>query len=1278
MALFTVTALAPLPYASGSIEHAAAGRLHHEVVENLRATDSSGAPELPAQRPATRDYVDQHVNRWFQYADTSYSSPEQDKVFLFRVKASLHKLDALLDATPAAFQDPAEFERKGRTPLAGPSLQELAVVAREIDARWPGLLRAVLAFQDISKLEEFRADPRFQGLNFSNHPEASAAILKEEKIFAQAGLSPDAQELGLLLVAHHGFIGQSKRGEVTDEIFQPLLQYAIEKKDPDILKAYWMINVLDTAAVWEGLFTADFNHWFHDKYAQLQTLVDEATAAGRSARDVLRDPLAPGRQGHQPEQIALKRLILMGFDPNQIEAHIDRVFAGHLEARNRFYRQLARQEHSFSFWYTEMALSLMSPETQIKMMALSLDLADRLVDSPGQGLIDVNFYDIAEKVSVRFGSGMGEENLDHLDKLIAGLPLESFEADTAVATYVDNGVGGLRFEWDAANQALYPIFDPLIISGLDQRDVKRRLSELERQVDLVTEDHPVTFIQKAGPSSGGKVGVFPGSFDPLQKTHELLIEKALKEQSLDEIVLIISKQHITKPEFGTTIAQRLYMLEEQMKAKTGVRPRISIAVTQSGRYIEMSKVLEPYYPGASLQFLMGFDAFEQMFNEAQSGNTKEDLDGFFERHRALVSGRGYFHKEDVGRVLTELKRPEYLGFLDYINLPKEDRFSSSTEVRRRIRDGVPDNPLLPPALFRIIKVFGLYRKFRPGEIRAPSAAPVSITLVNLTSTRHNIITEPYGIYALLGDIRYRYGDNVSASMIDTQFGMSAAETVADIKSRKPQIVGLSAQLESNERLFAILNLISEDPWFQQNPVLVVVGHNLPTNENTGLLSRYPFLITVRGEGEAPLRELVHFVRGEIRMSDVPAASYVRHGKIVENDGVMVSAGELAMPSRDNLLEILARGGDVMIETSRGCGWGNCAFCFKDPFRAHKWEPLPDDVVLDGLEYLQNMGARHVVLTDWEFFGGGQSTEAGLQRAYRLAQKMKARGITKLHIAFACRADSIYAETDTPEMRELKLKTLKLLYEVGFQRAFLGLESGSDSQLIRFRKGTTARQNAEAVRLMRELKFNLSVGFIPMDPYVTLDEIRENIKFLRDNNLFIEPAYPLNQLKIQPNTQFYNLTLNDGLLGDRQANLHMFNVRYQHPEVQKIADAIQVVDEIGSVFYVLKYMYRTKFLNHISGDEDQVALLRTWFEEYNKMQIDYLEALVESVMDPTRFSEVIEEYRLRRFTLADAVGQDIEKGRLKDENHTLQLELTRIRPQRESFSRHLDLKSRQAA
>jgi len=79
-----------------------------------------------------------------------------------------------------------------------------------------------------------------------------------------------------------------------------------------------------------------------------------------------------------------------------------------------------------------------------------------------------------------------------------------------------------------------------------------------------------------------------------------------------------------------------------------------------------------------------------------------------------------------------------------------------------------------------------------------------------------------------------------------------------------------------------------------------------------------------------------------------------------------------------------------------------------------------------------------------------------------------------------------------------------------------------------------------------------------------------------------------------------------------------------------------------------------------------------------MQIDYLEALVESVMDPTRFSEVIEEYRLRRFTLADAVGQDIEKGRLKDENHTLQLELTRIRPQRESFSRHLDLKSRQAA
>ncbi|MCB4757603.1 MAG: radical SAM protein, partial [Elusimicrobia bacterium] len=611
----------------------------------------------------------------------------------------------------------------------------------------------------------------------------------------------------------------------------------------------------------------------------------------------------------------------------------------------------------------------------------------------------------------------------------------------------------------------------------------------------------------------------------------------------------------------------------------------------------------------------------------------------------------------------------------FINLPKGSRFTSSTEARRRVRENPPDNPLLSSKISRIIKALGFYQKEIVGQVRTPSSEPVSMVFVNLTSPRHEVITDPMGINALLGDVRRTYGDGVSASLIDTQFGMSAQETIAELKRRRPRFIGLSAQLESNERLYALLDIIASDPWFKENKVLTVVGHNLPTNENTGILNRYPFVVTVRGEGELAVRELVRFVRGEISINDVPAASYVRGGKIIENEGTPVSVLELGAPARDNLLEILEKGGDVMIETSRGCGWEQCVFCSRDPFRAHKWESYPDEAVLEDMEYLQRMGARNGILSDWEFLGGGIITEMGIRRAHRLASEMKKRGITKLRIAFAFRADSVFNPHDSPELADLKIRTFKLLHEVGFVRAFIGVEFGSDTQLDRNKKGITARQNAEAVRILKGLGFQLSCGYIPLDPYCTLDEIRANTKFLRENNLYVETVYPLNQMKVQGRTVLYNRVLIDGLLGLRQANLHTFDVRYQNPDVQKIADALNQVAEVGSVFYVLKYMYRTKFLNQITGDEEETELLRQRFEQYNRMEIDYLEALVENVHDEKLFASTIQVFRQKRLGLAMVVERDIQQGHIRDENGTLKKEIEKIRPVLDAMAKAM---TRQAA
>jgi len=80
-----------------------------------------------------------------------------------------------------------------------------------------------------------------------------------------------------------------------------------------------------------------------------------------------------------------------------------------------------------------------------------------------------------------------------------------------------------------------------------------------------------------------------------------------------------------------------------------------------------------------------------------------------------------------------------------------------------------------------------------------------------------------------------------------------------------------------------------------------------------------------------------------------------------------------------------------------------------------------------------------------------------------------------------------------------------LVEFGCKSIELGIESGSDSQLKRFDKGTTVSQNSEAVKIILELQeripnFLYCIDLILFDPYLTVNELSETIQFMIDNDL----------------------------------------------------------------------------------------------------------------------------------------------------------------------------------
>ncbi|KJJ84128.1 L-aspartate oxidase [Candidatus Omnitrophus magneticus] len=1204
------------------------------------------------------------IEELFRHLDKTYTSPENEKSFYTRVKIAATKAEAIEQGKRISFQDEEKFRAKNRQALSQDSFKKLATIYEQANTKYQGLIYAVLGFMDAGKIDEFRNDQKYAELNFANHPETGYQILKDKKIFQELGLSDSNEELALAIVRQHGFIGQAKRGEVTDEVFKPILNLAIERKDPDILKLYFIINVIDTSIVSEGLFMEEFFNWFFNKYIQLEELSKKGIKENKNADEILLEEEQKLLSNKTAiSDYALERLARIRPESGikNIKEAVERVFTGLPEEKQKFFNLLARQKNSFSFWYPETALSwLQSIDSEIKYIYLLLLIAElkcNQTDMP----IDINLYTIANEVMRRDELRLNLENCAHIENVLSKLNINELTDPSEIEQIFDYGLSGLIFEFDKKNNAVYGGFDTFAPIELSSTRATIRIEELSGIIDNVTPDNPIRFIKKQDIKNPKKIGIYSISGDPIQRSHKAIIEKAIKEYNLDELILVMTKGHIIKEKFGATLAQRIFMIEQDIKDFK----KVSIAVSESGRFIKMSQAVKIFYPQENLYLIMGFDNFEQMLDTNKSGNTLQDLKTFFNSTHVLVTPRGYRTNKDIENILIEQNMTEFKDSVSpLLAISPENRFDSSTEARRRIRDNVPENTLLSSTIMRIINALGLYRKIYTSKekIQSLKDSPTKIVLVNIASPRHRVISEPLGMNAMMGDLRKTFGKEVIVSSIDTQFGMCPEDALKELIKKEPDIIGLSAQLESNKYLYELLKIINNEQSFKTKKVIIVVGHNLPTNDNKNILTKYPFVITIRGEGELAGRELVKYSRGEISLSDIPAASYVRNGKIIENDGFPITVANLGLPARDNIAEILNHGGDIAIETSRGCGWGHCSFCFKDPFRAHRWEPYPDNVVIEGLAYLYKMSVRHVSLSDSEFLGAGKETQRGISRAKRLAEEIIKRGI-HLKIAFSCRADSVYKKSDTEEIRKEKLETFKLLKKAGFINIFLGLESGSQKQLIKdYTKGITVEENETAIKLLREMGFDILAGFIPLDPYSTLQTLQANINFVRKNNLYLEISFPLNQMKIQPNTRYYTRVLSDGLLKKQKDVLHMYDCRYQDQNVQKIADILdKYVPEVGSVFYVLKYMYRTESLNLLPEENAEREILKQFFIEYNKMEVDFLDALVNSVRDEKKFKNTIYEFRKQRLNLVLKVEEKIKDGTIKDQNNTLKTEIEKIRP-----------------
>jgi anaerobic magnesium-protoporphyrin IX monomethyl ester cyclase len=253
------------------------------------------------------------------------------------------------------------------------------------------------------------------------------------------------------------------------------------------------------------------------------------------------------------------------------------------------------------------------------------------------------------------------------------------------------------------------------------------------------------------------------------------------------------------------------------------------------------------------------------------------------------------------------------------------------------------------------------------------------------------------------------------------------------------------------------------------------------------LQDIPFAdISIVGEGEKTILEIIDFLQGKKKLTDIHGIYYRDNGSVKSGKPIQINDNLDGLPFPARHLVDKYEYGDLpfgyhlkkkvtAIITSRECPF-SCRFCSryenivkKISFRQRSAENVVKEIQeLDG-KY------RSVLIVDDSFL-------ADNKRAHKIFDMLLEIGTNIEFLIRGTRVDSAD--------RELYKKMKK----AGVKYIEFGLESGNQDVLDFYNKNITLKQIQDAVSLAREMDFFINASFILGAPIETKQHIKNTIKF----------------------------------------------------------------------------------------------------------------------------------------------------------------------------------------
>ncbi|MBF0125761.1 MAG: B12-binding domain-containing radical SAM protein [Magnetococcales bacterium] len=325
---------------------------------------------------------------------------------------------------------------------------------------------------------------------------------------------------------------------------------------------------------------------------------------------------------------------------------------------------------------------------------------------------------------------------------------------------------------------------------------------------------------------------------------------------------------------------------------------------------------------------------------------------------------------------------------------------------------------------------------------------------------------------------------------------------------------------------------------------VVIGGVHATVMYQQLLTRYPHLIAVLGEGERTLPELVATLESGQDLSGVTGIAFVRDGTVVTTPNRPLIEDLDALPFAKHALFFTPERTEAQIITSRGCPF-RCSFCVLDVLSQRRVRHRKASRVVDEIETILTRFPQVTTfqILDDQFF-------MLKQHVLDFCAEIQRRGIHK-RASFFC----------SGRVKPLDREMILAMEMANFENVILGLESGSREILKRCHKKITPEDVLRAVSLFADSTINVAILLVIGLPGETRETIMETVELCQQlqRHSYHHYSHKIQTAFVYPGAELHDIAKAAGMIHDdfwlSDQDVPYFTVEHSIQEMLEYRDVL---------------------------------------------------------------------------------------------------------------------------